>query len=158
MKPSRWKANEPDATAVIRRFLDGDDDSLAALWNRVKAGSTMQAKRLLRHAGVSASQFDEDDAANSVLFRIHQARRRGKLDWVKSNEDFRRLFSVVLRRVVLDARRRLNASRRRWNWPGDAGRKNRKECATCRTAKPPEQAGCKRLKPRPERDVSFLNF
>ncbi len=112
MKPSRWKANEPDATAVIRRFLDGDDDSLAALWNRVKAGSTMQAKRLLRHAGVSASQFDEDDAANSVLFRIHQARRRGKLDWVKSNEDFRRLFSVVLRRVVLDARRRLNASRR----------------------------------------------
>ena len=130
MKPSHQDENEPETTTVSCRFLDGDDDAFAVLWNRVRAGATKEANRRLRRAGISPRLFDDDDATSCVLYRIHLAQKRGKLAWVKSDDDFRRLFSAALRRVVLDASRRFNASKRGGTGPTAHGRKDRQDAAT----------------------------
>ena len=95
MEPGNPDFRKPEMAVMIGRFVDGDDDALRVLWCHFRADAVAEVRRRLRHAGIAPGDFDGDDAANGALLRIHRARDRGKLAWVKSGVDFRKLLSVL---------------------------------------------------------------
>jgi hypothetical protein len=86
---------EPKRLAAVRRFLDGDNDALRILYDHDVGMMINQAGRWLRCLRIAPCQFDGDDAVNSALELIRQARDSGKLFQLERGEHFRKLFLAV---------------------------------------------------------------
>jgi hypothetical protein len=99
-------------TTVVVQFVAGDDDALRVVCRLHGARMESEARRRLRRACVAPSQFGADDAVNAALSRIHQARTRGQLAWVKNGDDFGKAFSCALKHVIRNMKDQIIARRR----------------------------------------------
>jgi len=113
-----------DTTAIILRFVDGRDDALAEYMARYKGKFVRMADRLIRKLGIDPASLDGEGAVDLAFFELCQMRDRGRLDLIKGSEDFLKLMTVVLDRVIKDEKKRSNAAKR-----GGAGERPRADRA-----------------------------
>ncbi len=104
---------EPNSTTlIIRRLVDGDDDSLAEYLVQHKKKLVRSANRMLRNRRIDEADLDGVGAVDLAVAELCRLRSRGTLDRIALADDFAKLMATILRRVVGDQKKRSDATRR----------------------------------------------
>ncbi len=77
---SEEDGSQENISALIRRFVNRDDDAINLLWHRFSRRAVNEATRLIRSLRIDEIQFDAESAADIAFFNICRARNHHKLD------------------------------------------------------------------------------
>jgi DNA-directed RNA polymerase specialized sigma24 family protein len=102
-------------TIIIHRFAAGDDHALTEYLSRHKAKFVRLATRTIRHLGIDEADLDGEGAVDLAFTELCEKKRRGALASVNSSQDFAKMLTRILDRVINDQRRRAQASKRGGN-------------------------------------------
>jgi len=91
-----------DTTAIIRRFVAGQDDAIGQDCARHEGELVRAAARLIRCLGVAEVELEGQEAVNIALYRLSQARDRGTLDAIKNSGEFLKVCLTFVKRVILE--------------------------------------------------------
>jgi hypothetical protein len=109
-----------DTTAIIRRFVAGEDDALAGYMSRYGGKLVRAANRLIRKLGTDPASLDGEGAVDMAFFELCQMGHRGRLKLVRDGEDVLKLMTVIVDRVIKDEKKHFDAAKR-----GGAGERPR---------------------------------
>jgi DNA-directed RNA polymerase specialized sigma24 family protein len=104
--------DDETSTLIIRRFAAGDDDALAKYLSHNKGRFVRSADRLIRQLEIDEADLDGEGAVDLALSKLSQAGQRKMLASIKNSDDFARLMTTVLCRVISDQKKCSEASRR----------------------------------------------
>lgn len=102
---------------LLRRWLVGDEQAAAELWQRHVVRLTGLARKILAHD--LARQHEAEDLVQSVYLRFFAAARTSALD-ITDNDDVWRLLVAILRNKVRDHRKHRQALKRKADSPETA--------------------------------------
>ena len=95
---------------LLQRWLNGDEEAAAELWQRHAARLTGLVRKIL--SADLARQLDAEDVVQSVYLRFFAAARTGTLD-IKDNDDLWRLLVAIMRNKLHDHRKGRQALKRK---------------------------------------------
>jgi hypothetical protein len=123
MEPLDHEMPEFKTTTFIHRFAAGDDDALAEYLVRYKAKFVRSALRAIRHLEIDEADLDGEGAVDLAFAELCEKKRRGYLALVKNSQDFAKMLTRILSRVINDQKKRSQATKRGGNgttgWAGN---------------------------------------
>jgi DNA-directed RNA polymerase specialized sigma24 family protein len=115
-------------------------DSLERLFERHRAHLVVVAAHKIRRLGVDQADIDADGALDLAFVELRDARDRGPAVTSGCGDEFLKLMTVIVDRILNDCKQRSGARKRTGRVagvagpePGDAGANNRAEAARRRT-------------------------
>ncbi len=98
--------DDDSSSALLRDFLGGDADAIAAVMSRYYETMANMAAHMIRAYRVDPSILDRDDAVSITLFRLWRAIQNNRGFVLETTGDFWRIFRLAIERNVLHARAR----------------------------------------------------
>jgi len=105
-------ANGGSFTREVRRVCDGDQEAFERLLGRCGPTIVDLARRRLNGMRIKYSMGDEDDIAQSAVYKFFVGATKGKFPELNSREDFWRTLSDLVLKKVRDYLRREKAEKR----------------------------------------------